>query len=364
MADMANLLQQQILSARADARKLNIIGGNSKAFMGRVASGEPLRVAGHSGIVSYQPVELVLTARAGTPLTELVAALDEQHQMLSFEPPGFGGGATIGGTLACNQSGPGRPWWSSVRDQVLGVRLLNGRGEHLRFGGQVMKNVAGYDVSRLQAGAMGSLGLITEVSLKVLPKPAVTRTLVFDVALQDAVALMNRRAAEPKPLSAACWLDNRLYLRLSGARAAVDATLSQWQGQHSGSPLSGSQGRLLEDDESFWAALRDQTLAFFEGEAPLWRFSIKSTAVNPDLPGNWLIDWGGAQRWYRGAASMAQMQQLAEAAGGQVSLFRGGDRQADVMHPQARALQLLQQRLKQSFDPDGVFNPGRLYSWM
>jgi glycolate oxidase FAD binding subunit len=354
MADIAKRLQQQILSARDTGTKLNIIGGNSKAFMGRVSSGEPLNVAGHSGIVSYQPVELVLTARAGTPLTELVAALDEHNQMLSFEPPRFGGAATLGGTLACNQSGPGRPWWSSVRDQVLGVRLLNGRGEHLRFGGQVMKNVAGYDVSRLQAGAMGSLGLITEVSLKVLPKPVVTRTLVFDVGLEDAVALMNRRAAEPKPLSAACWLDNRLYLRLSGARAAVDATLSQWQGQ----------GRQLEDDDAFWAALRDQKLAYFEGEAPLWRFSIRSTVVNPDLPGNWLIDWGGAQRWYRGDASMAQMQQLAEAAGGQVSLFRGGDRQADVMHPQAKALQLLQQRLKQSFDPDGVFNPGRLYSWM
>jgi glycolate oxidase FAD binding subunit len=354
MAEIAKRLQQQILSARDTGTKLNIIGGNSKAFMGRVSSGEPLNVAGHSGIVSYQPVELVLTARAGTPLTELVAALDEHNQMLSFEPPRFGGAATLGGTLACNQSGPGRPWWSSVRDQVLGVRLLNGRGEHLRFGGQVMKNVAGYDVSRLQAGAMGSLGLITEVSLKVLPKPVVTRTLVFDVGLEDAVALMNRRAAEPKPLSAACWLDNRLYLRLSGARAAVDATLSQWQGQ----------GRQLEDDDAFWAALRDQKLAYFEGEAPLWRFSIRSTVVNPDLPGNWLIDWGGAQRWYRGDASMAQMQQLAEAAGGQVSLFRGGDRQADVMHPQAKALQLLQQRLKQSFDPDGVFNPGRLYSWM
>ena len=175
MADIAKSLQEQILSARDAETKLNIIGGNSKAFMGRVSSGEPLMVADHSGIVSYQPVELVLTARAGTPLTELVAALDEQGQMLSFEPPRFSNASTLGGTLACNQSGPGRPWWSSVRDQVLGIRLLNGRGEHLRFGGQVMKNVAGYDVSRLQAGAMGSLGLITEVSLKVLPKPAVTR---------------------------------------------------------------------------------------------------------------------------------------------------------------------------------------------
>jgi glycolate oxidase FAD binding subunit len=143
MADIVPLLQQQILSARDQGTKLNIIGGNSKAFMGRVASGDPLNVGGHRGIVSYQPVELVLTARAGTPLIELVAALDEHDQMLSFEPPRFSAASTLGGTLACNQSGPGRPWWSSVRDQVLGIRLLNGRGEHLRFGGQVMKNVAG-----------------------------------------------------------------------------------------------------------------------------------------------------------------------------------------------------------------------------
>lgn len=354
MADIAKRLQEQILSARDAGTQLNIIGGNSKSFMGRVSSGEPLMVAGHSGIVSYQPVELVLTARAGTPLTELVAALDEQGQMLSFEPPRFSNESTLGGTLACNQSGPGRPWWSSVRDQVLGIRLLNGRGEHLRFGGQVMKNVAGYDVSRLQAGAMGSLGLITEVSLKVLPKPAVTRTLVLDMPLNEALGLMNRRAAEPKPLSAACWLDNRLYLRLSGAQAAVDATVRQWQGQ----------GEQLDDGDVFWAALRDQELAFFDGAAPLWRFSVNPTAANPALEGDWLLDWGGAQRWYRGDASMAQMQELAEAAGGQVSLFRGGDRQGEVMHAQSPVLQTLQQRLKQSFDPDGVFNPGRLYSWM
>ncbi|NVK43088.1 MAG: glycolate oxidase subunit GlcE [Oceanospirillaceae bacterium] len=352
MSDISKQLQEQILQARQSGTKLDIRGGGSKRFMGREAIGRPLEVGRHRGIVSYEPVELVLTARAGTPLEEISAVLDEHGQMLSFEPPLYSGRATLGGTLACNQSGPGRPWWGSVRDQVLGIRLINGLGDELRFGGQVMKNVAGYDVSRLQAGAMGTLGLITEVSLKVLPKPAETLTLVTEAGMAEAVQLMNARAGEPKPLSAACWLDGRLYLRLSGARTAVDATVRQWGGE------------LLADDQAFWQALRDQRLDFFESEAPLWRFSIRSSAEPLPLDGDWLIDWGGAQRWYRGDADRERIEQLAAAAGGQATLFRGGDRLGEVMPAQAPALKLIQQRLKKAFDPDGLFNPGRLYSWM
>ncbi|GGO84861.1 glycolate oxidase subunit GlcE [Marinobacterium nitratireducens] len=352
MSDISQQLREQILQARAGATKLDIRGGASKRFMGREPQGEALEVGRHRGIVSYEPVELVLTARAGTPLEEIVAALDEQGQMLSFEPPCFGGNATLGGTLACNQSGPGRPWGGSVRDQVLGIRLINGLGEELRFGGQVMKNVAGYDVSRLQAGAMGTLGLITEVSLKVLPKPGETLTLVTETSMAEAVRLMNERAGQPKPLSAACWHDGRLYLRLSGARSAVDATVRQWGGE------------LLENDVAFWRELRDQRLGFFDGDAPLWRFSLRSSAEPLPLEGDWLIDWGGAQRWYRGDADRARLDALAAEAGGQVSLFRGGDRSGEVMPAQAPALRLIQQRLKRAFDPDGLFNPGRLYSWM
>lgn len=352
MADQSKQLQDQILAARKAGTKLNITGGNSKTFMGRVAEGEPLVVGDHTGIVNYQPVELVLTARAGTRLDDIDAALAEHNQMLYSEPPRFGGAATLGGTLACNQSGPARPWTGSIRDQVLGIRLLNGAGEHLRFGGQVMKNVAGYDVSRLQAGAMGTLGVITEVSLKVLPRPAATVTLVQDMPLEDVIGFMNARAAEPKPLTAACWLDGKLYLRLSGARSAVDATADKWQGE------------LWEQGDAFWQQLREQELDFFQGDAPLWRFSVKSTAANPGLDGPWLVDWAGAQRWYRGDASLADMEALATAAGGQVSLYRGGDRHGEVMHRQPEALKKIQQRLKRSFDPDALFNPGRLYSWM
>ncbi|WP_166257893.1 glycolate oxidase subunit GlcE [Marinobacter salicampi] len=352
MADISQRLQDEVLAALNESRPLKIVGGGSKQFMGRPVEGTELNVGEHTGIVQYQPVELVMTARAGTPLKELEAALAENNQMLAFEPPYFSDQATIGGTLACNQSGPGRPWTGSVRDHVLGVRLINGRGEHLRFGGQVMKNVAGYDVSRLQAGALGTLGLITEVSLKVMPKPAATVTLVQDMALDEVIPYMNARAAEPKPLTAACWLDDRLYLRLSGARSAVDATAAQWQGEQ------------YEDAEAFWAGLRDQKLDFFNDDKPLWRFSVNSTAPNPGLDGDWLVDWGGAQRWYQGDGELAHMEELAARAGGQVSLFRGGDRSGEVMQSQPAALKAIQQRLKRSFDPEAIFNPGRLYTWM
>ncbi|MBS98739.1 MAG: glycolate oxidase subunit GlcE [Oceanospirillaceae bacterium] len=354
MSDQQAQLVDQVLAARERRQPVRIVGGDTKAFMGRnTDSALPvLDLSGHTGIMTYHPVELVLTARAGTTLAELDAALSEHNQMLSFEPPRFGKNSTLGGTLACHLSGPGRPWWGSVRDQVLGVRLINGQGEALRFGGQVMKNVAGYDVSRLQAGAMGTLGVMTEISLKVLPRPASSRTLVFDCEADEAVSIMNRKSVEAKPLSAACWLANKLYLRLSGAHSAVDATVSHWGGNE------------LVDAEHFWQQLRDHQLGFFRSNLPLWRFSVNPTARMPGLSGQWLVDWGGTQRWYLGNAELSEMERIAVEAGGQVSLFRGGDRSAEVMHTPPQAVKALQQRLKHAFDPDGLFNPGRLYSWM
>jgi glycolate oxidase FAD binding subunit len=355
MADISQQLQEQVLQARSAGKKLTIAGGGSKSFMGRQAcpDADPLKVTEHAGIVDYQPVELVLTVRAGTQLQEIEAALAEHNQALHFEPPHLGAGATIGGTLACNLSGPGRPWAGSVRDQVLGIRLLNGRGEHLRFGGQVMKNVAGYDASRLQAGAMGTLGVITEISLKVMPKPAASTTLVQDMAMDDVIHYMNSRAAEPKPITAACWVDGKVYLRLSGAKSAVEATAQKWSGS------------VIENGDAFWGSVQDMQHDFFtRNEAPLWRFSVSSTAATPDLKGEWFIDWAGAQRWFRGEVELSDMEPLARAAGGQVSLFRGGDRAGEVMHSQPEALKTIQRRIKTAFDPDGIFNPGRLYSWL
>ncbi|MGO1463025.1 MAG: glycolate oxidase subunit GlcE [Marinobacter sp.] len=355
MADLSQQLQEQVLQARTRAEKLNIVGGGTKGFMGREANTQAgtLDMSEHTGIVDYHPVELVMTVRAGTTLSDIEAALAEQGQALHFEPPHFGPGSTIGGTLACNLSGPARPWAGSVRDQVLGTRLLNGKGEHLRFGGEVMKNVAGYDVSRLQAGALGTLGVITEISLKVMPTPAASLTLVRDMAMDEALHYMNRRTAEPKPITAACWVDGKVYLRLSGAKTAVEATAEQWSGD------------VIEQGEAFWRSVQDMQHEFFaDKDAPLWRFSVGATAANPSLEGDWFLDWAGAQRWYRGTAELSDMEPLARAAGGQVSLFRGGERNGEVMHSQPHALKMIQRRMKTSFDPDGIFNPGRLYSWM
>jgi len=352
MPDITQQLEAQVLAAKESKIKLNIVGGNSKHFLGREPDGEPLNMSEHSGIVDYQPVELVLTARAGTSLKEIEAALDEKGQMLAFEPPHLGETDTLGGTLACNLSGPSRPWGGSIRDHVLGVRLINGRGEHLRFGGQVMKNVAGYDVSRLQAGAMGTLGAITEVSLKVLPKHAHSVTIAEDMSAEEAVHLMNERSGVAKPLTAACWIDGTMYLRLAGAKSAVEATLNQWSGEQ------------IDHADTFWQTLRDQQNAFFKSKQMLWRFSINPTVNLPFDQADQLIDWGGAQCWYRGDALFGEMQAFASAAGGQATLYRGGNRAEEVFHDQPEALKRIQTRLKQSFDPDGIFNSGRLYSWL
>lgn len=353
MGDASDRLVEQIVGARRSKRKQRIVGGGSKTFVGRSGNGETLHVAEHRGIVTYAPGELVLTARAGTVLTEIERALDEHGQMLSFEPPHFGEGATLGGTLACNLSGPARPWGGSIRDMVLGVGLINGRGQKLRFGGQVMKNVAGFDLARLQAGALGAFGVVTEVSLKVLPRPAATATRVLELDAASALERISALAGRPAPLSGAAWCDGRAYLRFSGAASAVSGAARRCGGE---TPA---------DAGTFWADLAEQRLPFFAGTEPLWRFSIKPTAPLPDfVGGRWLIDWGGAQRWIRGRFDRAELQRAAESAGGHVCLFRGGDRDGEVNHRLPDALQALHLRLKQAFDPDGLFNPGRLYSWL
>jgi len=351
MADLEAQLAEQIAAAAAAKRPLRLVGGATKtALLGRAIEGEVLAVGGHSGIVSYQPTELVLTARAGTPLTEIEAALAEKGQTLSFEPPHFGAGATLGGTLACNLSGPARPWGGSIRDMVLGVRLINGQGERLRFGGQVMKNVAGFDVSRLQAGALGTLGVITEVSLKVLPRPQATITLVEESREVDAIQTMNRLAGRPWPITGAAWFDHRVHLRLAGEPEAVQAARRDL-------------GAMAEGDESFWTELREQRLDFFQGAAPLWRLSVGSTTAPLEKGQMTLIDWGGAQRWLRGGEAAHRQDQAAK-AGGHASLFRGGDRTGEVAHPLPPALMAIHRRLKAALDPVGILNRGRLYGWL
>jgi len=352
MPDQSRDIIERIESARNDGEALAIVGGNSKPFAGRSVNGAPLNVAEHSGILSYSPNELVLTARGGTTLAEIEHALEEHGQMLGPEPPRFADSATIGGTLACNYSGPRRPWSGSIRDAVLGVRLITGRAEQLRFGGQVMKNVAGFDVSRLQSGALGAFGVITEVSLKLLPKPASSITRVQEIAAADAIVKMNELAGRPHPVSGAAWVAGKLYLRLAGAASAVESNARHWGGQP------------LDDDREFWRDLKEQRLAFFDKPQPLWRFSVKSTAELPDIDAEWLVDWGGAQRFVHGDFRLDALEPLAAAAGGHVSLFSGGERTGEVFQRLSTPIVNLHLRLKRSFDPDAVLNPGRLYSWL
>jgi glycolate oxidase FAD binding subunit len=295
----------------------------------------------------------VLTARAGTRLRDIEGVLDQQGQMLSFEPPGFSDDATIGGTLACNLSGPARPWGGSIRDLVLGVRLINGKGERLRFGGQVMKNVAGYDVARLQAGALGNLGVITEVSLKVLPKPERTETLVLELDQPAAIVRMNELAGTPKPLTGAAWLDGRLYVRLAGADSAVAGTIEDWGGE------------LMPPDFGFWQQLKEHQLPFFAGDAPLWRLAVRPTSAPLIVGAPVLVDWAGGLRWLRGDhLRLDVVQTIATRHGGHATLFRGGDRSLELRQPLDAAQQRLHLALKRAFDPAGILNRGALYSWM
>ncbi|MDO8299811.1 glycolate oxidase subunit GlcE [Lacisediminimonas sp.] len=343
---------QRIRAAVAARQPLQIRGGGSKDWYGQVPAGEVLDTRAWSGIVDYDPTELVVTARCGTPLAELEAVLAAQNQMLAFEPPHFGAGATVGGMVAAGLSGPRRQAVGAVRDFVLGATIMDGRGQLLRFGGRVMKNVAGYDVSRLMAGAMGSLGLILEVSLKVLPRPFIETTIRLDAGQAGAIRSLNQWGGQPLPISASMWHGERLLVRLAGARSAV----------HAAQGMMG--GAVVEDAGMLWQQIREQQHPFFtaQPETPCWRLSVPSVTDTLALPGEQMIEWGGALRWLRTDADAASVRQAAAAAGGHATLFRGGDKEDGVFHPLAPAVAAIQRKLKQGFDPDAIFNPGRLYN--
>ncbi|WP_432381810.1 glycolate oxidase subunit GlcE [Duganella sp. P38] len=348
IADFAD----RIRAASAAGTPLRLRGGGTKDWYGQALHGEVLDTRAYSGVISYEPTELVVTARCGTPLAEIEALLAQHHQMLAFEPPRFEG-ATIGGVVASALSGPRRASAGAVRDFVLGAVLMDGRGEVLRFGGQVMKNVAGYDVSRLLAGSLGTLGLILEVSLKVLPAPLREASLRFEMSEIDALTRLNEWAGQPLPISASSWHRGVLSLRLSGAQAAVQAA----QRRLGGEALADT------DAGAFWAALRDQMHGHFGGGA-VWRMSLPSHASAIILHGEQLIEWGGAQRWLKvdDAADAHGIRRTVAASGGHATLFRGGDKRVGVFHPLAPAVAQIHQRLRQSFDPAGIFNPGRMYA--
>ena len=351
MSDTLKAFAERIRAAAVDKRPLRLRGGGSKDFYGQVPDGEPLDTRGHAGVLAYEPTELVVTAKCGTPLADIEAALHSQGQMLAFEPPHFGSGVTVGGMLAAGLSGPRRAAVGAVRDYVLGVTVMDARGTVMRFGGTVMKNVAGYDVSRLFAGSMGTLALILDASFKVLPLPVAEATLRFEMPEDKAIEALNRWAGRPLPISASAWTAGELGLRLSGAAAAVRSTCEKLGGER------------VEADRArgFWAGIRDQTDPFFRTDAPLWLLSLPSSAAPISLPGAQLIEWGGALRWLASNADARTVRDAARRFGGHATLFRGGDKSAGVFQPLDPALAKIHRKLKASFDPQGIFNRGRMY---
>lgn len=353
--DIAGALCEQVRSAYDARTPLRIVGGDTRAFYGRPVEGQALQMAEHSGIVSYDPVELVVTVRAGTRLSALQAELAEHHQMLAFEPPMFGAASTVGGAVATGLSGPRRPWAGAARDFVLGTRIITQEGKLLRFGGEVMKNVAGYDLSRLMAGAQGTLGVLADVSFKVLPIPTASHSLRLSLGLDEALNKLAELGRKPLPITAAAWHQGELLLRLEGGKSSVKAT----QERLGGEPL----------DAGFWRELRDHRHAFFtcnEGQS-LWRLSLppNSPPLALDIPETDIFyDWAGSQRWVKTALDADTLRDACQSAGGHATCYtphaRGGA--TEPFTPLNAVVEKYHRNLKAELDVHGIFNPGRLYA--
>lgn len=344
--DKTRVLAEIIRAATAARSPLRIVGGDTKAFHGRRVDGETLSIADHRGVISYDPTELVITARAGTPVAEVEALLSLNGQMFAFEPPVLGPASTIGGMVAAGLSGPRRPFSGAVRDSILGVTVLNGRGEALRLGGTVLKNVAGFDGFRLMAGALGCLGVLLDVSIRVSPKPAAEASRSFEIPWPVAQARITALMRRPTPLSGAAHDGERLHLRLSGADGTVAATLAALGGD--------------ETPPEFWATLRHRRNALF-ARPRLWRLSVPRTAVPDEPPGRWLRDWAGSEIWLESDEAPERIRDFAAKVGGHATLYSGAKQAEAVFSPLPARAMALHQRLKAVFDPAGVFNPGRMY---
>lgn len=342
-------LAARVAQAAGAGTPLQVCGSGSKTFYGRAIRAAPLLLSEHYGVVDYDPQELVLTARAGTSLALIEAQLAERGQHLPFEPPHFGPGATLGGTIACGLAGPARASAGPVRDFVLGVRMLSGVGQVLNFGGRVMKNVAGYDVTRLMVGACGTLGVLLEVSLKVLPRAPGQLTLTFALGPADALARMNDWALGPLPVSATCWVEGRLYVRLHGSTAALAQARRR---------IGGEQ---LPAAEPFWMSIKEHTHPFFRDAPVLWRLSVPPESAVCDVPGRTLIEWTGAQRWLVPDDARANLH-APSARAGFATRFRSVTPDGEVFAPLPAALMRLHRELKKTFDPCAILNPGRLYA--
>lgn len=360
--DLSKIIQEQISEAYQISSPLVIMANGNKSFYGHTSEGTPLVVSQHSGIINYEPTELVLTARAGTPLNEIEALLDKHDQQLAFEPPHFQKEAdpgeqqpaTLGGTIACGLSGPARANNGAARDFVLGCEIINGKGEQLKFGGQVMKNVAGYDIARLICGSLGTLGVILNVSLKVLPKPETEKSLSFTVSRKQAYQKLNQWNSKPYPITASCYYDGQLTVRLAGNTQAVKATQSK---------LGGDS---LNNSTRFWQAVKEQQHPFFKTDNALWRISIKPCAninIDTDKLG-WLTEWHGALHWIKTNTPAKILRQQIENLGGHATLFRNPHSQDEIFHPSPEPLFVLQQNIKKAFDPKNILNRNKMYRFI
>ena len=349
---MSNNSAQDLIDAVKQAgdskTALRIHGGNTKDFYGQPPSGEPLSTLDYAGIVDYEPTELVITARGGTSLMQIETVLAEQKQMLAFEPPSFGDRATLGGVIATGLSGPRRPYVGAVRDFTLGVRMINGRGEDLRFGGRVMKNVAGYDVSRLMVGSMGTLGVLLEISIKVLPVPRAEETLVFELGHDEVTTMQGNWARKPSPISATSYNEGLLHIRLSGSEKALNAARVQFGGEK------------MDNGKTHWKDIKEHRHHFFVESGPLWRISVPPATPKLNFPGSSLLEWGGALRWLITDISAQDVRADVGRLGGHAVLFRGGDRE-NAFHPLTPEVKRLHVNLKKAFDPMGILNPERMY---
>jgi len=347
--DNSQQIQSQILDAYKNKSALKICGGNSKHFYGQRVDATPVDITAHNGIINYEPTELVVTVRAGTRLSELEATLSKSNQMLPFEPPHFSETATIGGTIACNLSGPIRAYSGAARDFVLGSNIINGKAESLKFGGQVMKNVAGYDASRLMCGAMGTLGVILDVSLKVLPKPETEITLSHQCDINQAVFNMHQWVKQSLPVTATCYDGTHLFIRLSGNNSSVNSARK----------IIG--GETIDNDKTFWLDVKEQTHDFFNTDKPVWRLSLSSTNPPLELQGDTFYEWGAALRWLKTDASADEIRNTMKAAGGHATLFRNNTQNIDTFQSLSSGLLSIHKNLKNAFDPDNILNPGVMY---
>lgn len=345
--DLSLSLQAEVKEALAKKRTLSIVGGRSKSFLQPAKADAELDLSGHKGVLNYEPGELFITARAGTPLSEIEAVLAGHKQMLACEPPHFSQGgnqATLGGAVACGFSGSRRPFAGSLRDHVLGVKIVNGEGELLHFGGQVMKNVAGFDVSRLMTGARGTLGALLEISLKIMPKPELEQTLVFECPPADAPKRMSGFVRRSLPLSALAWFDGCIFIRLAGSETTINAAHAQLGGE------------IAAQSAGFWLNLREQSHPFFRHDQPLWRLSVPPASDLAMPEHEVLLDWQGGLRWWHTDQPAAHVEAIANRHGGYAYLFRATTPVIGALPP--AGLLTIHRRLKMAFDPHGLFNPG------